>query len=135
MNNLEKLHTDDSIKLCSFDITNMYTNIPINETKQIISEVLNNNRRPKIEKQEIESLLNTIFEHNYFQFNDQFHKHDEGLPMGAPTSAFIAETFIQHLEHNKLIKILNKYKNFDYHRYADDILILYNENNTNINST
>jgi hypothetical protein len=113
----------------------MYTNIPINETKQIISEVLNNNRKQKIRKQVIESLLNTIFENNYLQFNDQFHKQDEGLAMGAPTSAIKAETFIQHLEHNKLIKILNKHKILDYHRYVDDILILYNENNTNINNT
>jgi hypothetical protein len=49
--------------------------------------------------------------------------------MGAPTSAIIAETFI-HLEHNELIKILNKHQIIDYHRYVDDILILYNENNT-----
>jgi hypothetical protein len=91
----------------------MSTNKPINETKQIISEVLNNNRTPEIEKQELESLLNTIFEHNYMQFNDQFYKHNEGLDISAPTSAIIAETFIQHLEHNKLIKILNKHKILD----------------------
>jgi hypothetical protein len=53
--------------------------------------------------------------------------------MGAP-SPIIAETFIQQLEH-KLINILNKYRIIDYYRYADDILIIYNENNTNINNT
>jgi hypothetical protein len=35
MQHLERLHIDDNTKLCSFDITNMYTNISINETKHI----------------------------------------------------------------------------------------------------
>jgi hypothetical protein len=55
--------------------------------------------------------------------------------MGAPTSAIPAETFIQYLEHNKVIKILNKYQIIDYHRYVDDILIVYNKNIRNINNT
>jgi hypothetical protein len=120
MHKLDKLHTDDNIKLCSFNITNIYTNIPINETKQIISEVLNNNNTPKIKKQEIESLLTTIIKQDFLQFNDQLYKHYEVV---APTSAIKAQTFIQHLEH-KLIKIFNKYKILYYHRYVDDMLIL-----------
>jgi hypothetical protein len=119
--NLENLHVDENTKLCSFDITHMYINIPKNETKHTINEVLNGNGAPAVEKQKLELLLNTIFEHNYMQFNDQFYKHDEDLAMGAPTSAILAETFIQHLEHNKLIGILNKHQNINYHRYVDDI--------------
>jgi hypothetical protein len=47
--------------------------------------------------------------------------------MGSP-SAILAETIIQHLEQNKIIKILNKQQIIDYYRYVDDILIAYNEN-------
>jgi hypothetical protein len=54
----------------------------------------------------------------------------EGLAMGASTSAILSETFIQHLENSKLTEILNKRQIIDYHRYVDDILILYNKNNT-----
>jgi hypothetical protein len=44
----------------------MYTNIPISETKYKISKILNNNNEtPTIEKEELEILLNTIFEQNY----------------------------------------------------------------------
>jgi hypothetical protein len=134
MQNLETLHIDNNTKLCSFDITYMYTNISINETTHIISDILENNRTPKNEKQELELLLNAIYEHNYMQINDQFYKHEAGLAMGAPTSPIIAETFIQQLEH-KLINILNKYRIIDYYRYVDDVRIIYNENNTNINNT
>jgi hypothetical protein len=45
--------------------------------------------------------------------------------MGAPTSAILAEIFIQCLEHTKIINILNVYQIIAYHRYVDDILIMY----------
>jgi hypothetical protein len=50
--------------------------------------------------------------------------------MGAPTSAILAETFIQYLEHTAIINILNKYHIIDYYRYVDDILIIYNTQTT-----
>jgi hypothetical protein len=50
--------------------------------------------------------------------------------MGETTSAVIAETFIQYLEHTKIIKILNKHQIIYYHRYVD-ILIIYNMHTTN----
>jgi hypothetical protein len=52
--------------------------------------------------------------------------------MGAPTSAILAEIFIQYLEHNNIIQILQKHQILDYYRYVDDILIMYNEERTNI---
>jgi hypothetical protein len=113
----------------------MCTNIPVNEIKNI-SEILNNdNETPTTEKQELGTLLNTILEHNYMQFNDQFYNQNEGLAMGAPSSAILAETFIQYLEHTKIIKILDKYQILDYYRYVDDILIVYNKNITDIENT
>jgi hypothetical protein len=57
-----------------------------------------------------------ILEQNYLQFNNQFFKQDEGLTMGAPTSAILAETFIQHLEHTIIYKILSRNQIVDYHR-------------------
>jgi hypothetical protein len=55
--------------------------------------------------------------------------------MGAPTSAILAEIFLQYLEHTKIIDILQSHNIIDYYRYVDDILIVYNESNTNINNT
>jgi hypothetical protein len=60
IHNLKNLETDGNTRLCSF---NMYTNIPVNEIKNIISEILNNdNETPTTEKQELGTLLNTILE-------------------------------------------------------------------------
>jgi hypothetical protein len=55
--------------------------------------------------------------------------------MGAPTSAILAEAFIQHLEHTIIVDIWKKFQIIDYHRYVDDILIIYNTRATNIDNT
>jgi hypothetical protein len=77
-------------------------------------------------------ILDMILEQNYLQFNNQFFKQNEGIIMGAPTSAILGETFIQRLEHTIIYKILNRHQIIDYHRYVDYILIIYNEHYTNI---
>jgi hypothetical protein len=77
----------------NIDIPHMYSNIPVSEIKNIISEILNNeNGTPTIEKQELGTHLNTILEHNYIQFNDQFYNQNKSLTTGAPMSAILAET-------------------------------------------
>jgi hypothetical protein len=50
--------------------------------------------------------------------------------MGAPTSAILAEIYIQYLEHKQLYPILIKQKIIGYFRYVDDILIIYNGKRT-----
>jgi hypothetical protein len=52
--------------------------------------------------------------------------------MGAPTSAVLAEIFIQNLEHTIIYKTVNKHEILDYQQYVDDILITYREHYTNV---
>jgi hypothetical protein len=53
--------------------------------------------------------------------------------MRAPTSAILAEVFIQYLQYTKIVDILQKSQIIYYHRYVDDILIIYNAHTTKIN--
>jgi hypothetical protein len=71
-------------------------------------------------------------EQNYFQFNEKYYEQTEGVAMGAPTSVILAEVYIQHMEHKQLYPILTRYQIMGYFRYVDDILIIYNQNKTNI---
>jgi hypothetical protein len=73
-------------------------------------------------------------EQNYFQFDQKYYKQMEGLAMGAPTSAMLAETFIEHMEHKYIYPILNTQQIIAYYRYVD-ILIIYNKKKTNIEET
>jgi hypothetical protein len=65
----------------------------------------------------------------------KFYHQSEGLAMGAPSSALLAEIYLQLLEHNQILHLLLKHKVISYHRYVDDILITYDTSNTNINDT
>jgi hypothetical protein len=57
-NNLQNIAFDCSTHFCSFDITNMYSNIPIIETTHIINEILtNNNHIPTTGKVELMTLI------------------------------------------------------------------------------
>jgi hypothetical protein len=59
----------------------------------------------------------------------------EGELVNAAGVAILAEIFMQHMEHNYIISILTKHNILDYHRYVDDILIIYNEDHTDIDDT
>jgi hypothetical protein len=77
-------------------------------------------------KQELLTLLNTTLGQNYIQFDNEYYRQNDGLAMGAPTSAVIAEIFIQHLERAKIIEILKDHHIIDTYSCVDDILIIYN---------
>jgi hypothetical protein len=55
--------------------------------------------------------------------------------MGAPTSAILAEAYIQSIEHTQIYNILKTHKIIAYFRYVHDILIIYDNKNTNIDQT
>jgi len=57
-----------------------------------------------------------------------------GLAMGAPTSSILSEIYLQFLENTKIFNILKEEKIIGYFRRVDDILlIIYNENITDVN--
>jgi hypothetical protein len=80
-------------------------------------------------------LLNTVLEQSYTQFDNEYYEQNDGVAIGAPASAILAEIFIQHLEHTKIIDTLKKHYIIDYYRYVDDILIGYNTQLTDIQDT
>jgi hypothetical protein len=78
-------------------------------------------------------VLNTILEQNYFQYDQKHYKQIDGLSMGAPISAILAEIYIQNMEHTQIYNILIKQHIIEYFKYVDDILIIYDKKKTNIN--
>jgi len=116
--------------LASLDITNLYTNIPIKGTREIIANTL----RKNLTERELLSWYDTITKQNYFSSKNKTLIQQDGLAMGAPTSDIIAEFFLQNLEDAHLTHLSNKHKIVSYFRYVDDILIIYNANYTGIDN-
>jgi hypothetical protein len=106
MTELKTTEPNSDTRMCSFNIGNMYKNIPRKDITHIINNILDNNNKIQVNNQkEITCILKTVMEQNYFQFDQKYYKQTEGLAMGAP-SAIVAEIFIQHMDHKHLHPIL-----------------------------
>jgi hypothetical protein len=120
--------------LASLDITNLYANVPINETRNIISDTLEQLQLNPQTRNELMGWYDVITQQNYFSNNSEILIQEDGLAMGAPTSGLLAEFFLQHLEHVHIPYLSDKHKIVRYSRYVDDILIIYDTNHTDVHN-
>jgi len=118
-----KLEITDTHRLITFDIKDLYVNIPIQETINIAQERMTKNNDPQ-KTQRIIKLLKVILRQNYFTFQEQIFQPTQGVAMGSPISGLVLEIFLQH-EEIHIKHILDSKKIAYYARYVDDILIIY----------
>jgi hypothetical protein len=123
-----------NLRLASLDISNICTNIPTEELIEIIKIACHNNNIEDNLTRDIINLSKTIIDQNYFQFLDNTYIQTEGLAMGAPTSSIFSELYLLSLENSTIYKLLLNHDIVGYFRYVDDILIVYDEGKTNIDT-
>jgi hypothetical protein len=132
MSDLREIPFDQNLKIASFDITNMYSNVPTGELTKIIDLMCNQNDIKEQLKYEIMKISQILIKQNYFQFQDTLYIQEEGLAMGAPTSSVFSEICWQHIENTKIIDIILEHHILGCFRYVDDILVVYKNDTTNI---
>ena len=108
--------------LVSYDVTSLFTNIPLWETIDIvINLIFNHNPNLNITKKELKKLFLFATSQTHFIFNSKFYNQIDGVAMGSPLAPVLANIFMGFYES----KWLNEY-NFNkpkfYLRYVDDIL-------------
>jgi len=64
---------DHNIKFASFDITNMWSNIPTNELVRIINQLWERNNLEDRLKHDIIKISQVIIDQNYFRFQDTIY--------------------------------------------------------------
>jgi hypothetical protein len=96
-----------TLEYASFISKDMYTDIPQQDATHIIHNILKHHENMA---DDIQNMLQTILQQNYFQFDNQYYKQNIDLAVGAPTLAIIAETYLQNLEHNQVYNLLTKHK-------------------------
>jgi hypothetical protein len=88
--NLKEIQVDLVLKFASFDITDMYSNVPIHSLINSIEILcIQHDIDPKL-KPEITALSRLINTQNYFQFQGKTYIQKEGLAMGAPASSLFS---------------------------------------------
>ena len=79
-------------KVVSFDVVSLYTNIPLLETIEIISESVYDENSvivPPFPKLIFKKLL-TIATQGMFMYNDKLYKQIDGVAMGSPLGPSLA---------------------------------------------
>jgi hypothetical protein len=107
---LGEVQWNNDSNMVSFDITNMYTNIPTDMLPHIIQILCDHNNVTAQNCNEMLQMCRLITSQNYFTFLSSTYIQHNGLAMGSPTSSILSEMYLQYLEHTKLIDILIKHQ-------------------------
>ena len=121
---LSKLELHENHSLITFDIKDLYVNISVSETLNIVIAKLLQNNDSQI-AQQVLILLKEILSQNYFTFQQGIYQPEQGIAMGSPISSIIAEIFLQNFEDTHIKHLLDTRNLAFYTRYIDDILIIY----------
>ena len=110
----------------SLDVESLFTNIPLEETINICTNLLYNNEDviEGINKSEFKNLLSLATQESYFIFNHVLYKQQDGLAMGSPLGPTMANVLLFY-EIKWLEQCPKEFKPFFYRRYVDDIFVLF----------
>eukprot|EP00057_Strongylocentrotus_purpuratus_P009741 XP_011664215.1 PREDICTED: uncharacterized protein LOC100893431 [Strongylocentrotus purpuratus] len=124
---LSKTKIQPSDTLVSFDVTSLFTNVPVDQACDIIKQRLISDpdleSRTKLTPDQIHDLLLTCLHSNSFKWRSNFYKQLQGAAMGSPLSPIIANIFMEHLEHQAL-KSADKSPSL-WLRYVDDTFVIW----------
>ena len=92
----EIVHQDSKLFMGSLDVDSFFTNIPLEETINICTNLLYNNEDviEGINKSEFKNLLSLANQESYFIFNDVLYKQKNGMAMGSPFGPTMANVFL-----------------------------------------
>ncbi|XP_072025128.1 uncharacterized protein [Amphiura filiformis] len=112
--------------LVSYDVTALFTSVPVVESVNIIHDLLTSDTtlfaRTKLTPQQITDLLTVCLKTTYFVHDGQFYSQCEGAAMGSPVSPIIANLFMEHLE-TLALSSFHSPPTF-YGRYVDDTMVI-----------
>ena len=107
--------------LTSFDITSLFTNIPLEETINIVIDtIFENYPNVKFTTKELQKLFKIATSGTHFIFNNEIYDQIDGVSMGSPLAPILANLFMGYLEKYWIEKAQVAKTTF-YKRYVDDI--------------
>ena len=111
--------------MVSFDVSSLFTNVPLEETIKICLEALydQSNSRPVIPKDVFVELMKSATSLVEFSFNNTMYKQTDEVAMGSPLGPALADIFVGYYE-EKLFSQTQKPST--YFRYVDDTFAIFN---------
>ena len=117
--------------MASFDVSSLFTNIPLTECVNLCCDLLLNDsdsisyNECKFILEQFCKLLNFAVKDSHFFFNKQLYDHIDDVAMGSPLGFYLANIFICALEQKLLDKCPPEFKPILYRRYVDDTFCIF----------
>ena len=119
-------------EMMSFDVTALFTNVPLDLTLDFISRKIDENLITiPIPKEAFLNLIRLCTENNVFQFEGDYYRQRFGVAMGSPLSPVLANIFMEMFETELLTSLTGR--PLLWVRYVDDIFaVCPNDSDSNL---
>ncbi len=113
--------------MASFDVKSLFTNIPLDETINIIIDkcFASATHYHSISRDQFRDLLNLSVKNCHFLFNGVLYKQVDGVAMGSPLGPLFANIFLSFHEKSWLADCPSIFKPIFYRRYVDDCFLIF----------
>ena len=117
---------DHRLVMGSLDVESLFTNIPLDETIDIITNKVFGKKRKVngLSKRDFKRLLEISTKGTVFYFNGKYYKQKDGVAMGSPLGPALANAFLAHHETLWLEECPLSFAPIFFTRYVDDIFVL-----------
>ena len=121
---MQNLDIDPNVVMCSFDVSSLFINVPLDEIIKICSDALNDDSdiQPFIPKDVFVELMKSASSTVEFSFNNTMYTQTDGVAMGSPLDPALANIFVGYYE-EKLFYQTQKPPT--YFRYVDDTFAIF----------
>ena len=119
------------MKMISFDVTSLFTNVPLDTTIEILLTRIYDKKELKtnIPREDLKALLELCTKQVHFSFENVMYKQSDGVAMGSPLGPVLAGIFMVDLE-TKVIPSVKKHMT-PWWRYVDDTIAYIKEKEIN----
>ena len=119
-----KTYTHNNEMMCSFDVSSLFTNVPLDETIQIcLDKLYALPDPPTLPRSVLKVLLEFATKKSHFIFDGQYYDQVDGVAMGSPLGPVLANIFMRHFEEKWVLS--NNSRPSVWFRYVDDTFTLF----------
>ena len=106
--------------MVSFDVSNLFTNVPLDFTIDLILRKVYQKKvvKTKLKRAELKELLEMCTKEMHFTFDGKVYQQTDGVCMGSPLGPVLANVFMVHLEETIVPKLEDSMP--EWRRYVDD---------------
>ena len=129
VSSIQQFNNVQNYFMCSFDIDNLFTNVPLHETIDICLNYLydSGDSFMGLTRKMFKNLLELVVLNSFFIFDNILYRQKDGLGMGLPLAPTFANIFLCYHEKIWLQNCPAEFAPIFYRRYVDDTFILFND--------